>query len=540
MDFRFYLSLFLRRFHWFLIVASLCAAVGLTLARVLPTVYIAAATLVVESGQIPDNMAASTVRTQATEQLDIIQQRILTRDTLVDMANRLKIYAALPGQVATQMDADQLVTDMRKRIKIVTTGGVVPRGPAQATLVDVSFEAPTANLAAAVTNDVVTLILKTEVEMRTGAARQTLDFFEQDATRLDKDLSERGAAILKFKEANKDTLPDSLVFRRTQLTAAQTQLQAVNQAGANLQDKRDRQVRLHGAAGGADAAPGVPLTPEATQLRALQDQLTAQQVVLSPDNPKVKLVQTQIAALKQVVETQTSAGQVDAHGKVMSAYDVELADMDSQMARLSQQKTQITDAITALQTTIDATPGNAITLDVMQRDYDNARAQYDQAVANRARAVTGDTIESMSKGQRISVIEQAVAPVDPARPNRKLIAFGGVGAGLALGLALVALIELLHAGIRRPAEITAKLGIAVFATLPYLKSPSEIRWRRLRQIVIVLLVLGAVAGVLWAVNTYYMPLDLLMDQVVRRFSLAVGPRPQVAGQVAGPLIWPLA
>lgn len=519
MDFRFYLSLFLRRFHWFLIVASLCAAVGLTLARVLPTVYIAAATLVVESEQIPDNMAASTVRTQATEQLDIIQQRILTRDTLVDMANRLKIYAALPGQVATQMDADQLVTDMRKRIKIVTTGGVVPRGPAQATLVAVSFEAPTADLAAAVTNDVVTLILKTDVEMRTGAARQTLDFFEQDATRLDKDLSERGAAILKFKEANKDTLPDSLTYRRGQMTAAQTQLQTLDQAKADLQDKRDRQVRLHGA---TDATPVADLTPQAKQLRGLQDQLTAQATVLSPDNPKMKLLQAQVDALKSVVEAQSSAGQVNAQGKTMSAYDVELADMDAQMVRLDQQKAQITDAITALQTTIDATPGNAITLDVMQRDYDNARAQYDQAVANRARAVTGDTIESMSKGQRISVIEQAVAPVDPARPNRKLIAFGGVGAGLALGLALVALIELLHAGIRRPAEITAKLGIAVFATLPYLKSPSEIRWRRMRQIVIVLLVLGAVAGVLWAVNTYYMPLDLLMDQVVKRFSLAAG------------------
>ena len=528
MDFRFYLSLFMRRFHWFLIVAILGSGVGLTLAKVLPTVYIAAATLVVEAEQIPDNMAASTVQTQATEQLDIIQQRILTRDTLVDMAQRLKIYAPPPGEAARQMDTDALVKDMRKRITIVTTGGITPRGAAQqATLVQVSFEASNAALAAAVANDVVTLILKTDVEMRTGSARQTLDFFQQNVTRLDKDLSDRGAAILQFQGENKNTLPDSLEFRRGQMTAARNQLLALEQAESDLQDKRDRQVRLHGAVGAADATPVAKLTPEAQQLRALQDQLNAQQVILSPDNPKIKLVTTQIAALKQVVEKQTSAGQVDAQGKTMSAYDVELADMDGQMARLTQQKIQLTDAITALQATLDATPANAITLSAMQRDYDNVRAQYDQAVANRARAVTGDTIESMSKGQRISVIEQAVAPIDPTRPNRKMIAIGGVGAGLFAGLALVALIELLHAGIRRPADLTSKLGISVFATLPYIKSPGEIRWRRLRLVLILLLVGAVVAGVLWAINTYYMPLDLLMDQVIRQIGMSDSFAPQL-------------
>ena len=48
MDSRFYLALFLRRLPWFLLVAVSVSALGLTLARVLPTVYVAGATLVVE------------------------------------------------------------------------------------------------------------------------------------------------------------------------------------------------------------------------------------------------------------------------------------------------------------------------------------------------------------------------------------------------------------------------------------------------------------------------------------------------------------
>ena len=528
MDFRFYASLFLRRLHWFLIVAVLFSALGIGLAWILPTVYVAQATLVVESEQIPDNLAASTVQTQATEQLQIIQQRILTRDTLVDMANRLQIYAVLPGQEPRQMDADALVDDLRKRIKIVTTGGTVPRGPVQATLVAVSFEAPTAALAAAVTNDVVTLILKEDVEMRTGSARQTLEFFQQEVARLDTELSRRNAEILTFKEANQNTMPDSLEFRRSQFVTGQQQLLVLEQKVAELQDGRARMVRIHEATGAADLAPTAPQSPEQQQLRALKDTLTAQQAVLSPENPKVKLLQAQITALQAVVDGQTVTGIVDGAGQQLSAYEVQLADLDSQLARLAEQKAQIDSTLKVLQTSIEATPANAITLDTMQRDYNNVRAQYDQAVVNKARAETGDTIETMSKGQRISVIEQAVAPTDPARPNRKLIAAGGVGGGLALGLALVAAIELLQSGIRRPAEVTAKLGIAVFATIPYLRTDRQNNWRLLRQLVIVLLVLGATAAVLWGINTYYMPLDLLFDRIMKRFSLLAGLTPQLA------------
>ena len=63
MDLRFYLSLFLRRLPWFLLLFAIGSGVGLTLSRVLPPVYVASAKLVVETEQIPDELAPSTVRT---------------------------------------------------------------------------------------------------------------------------------------------------------------------------------------------------------------------------------------------------------------------------------------------------------------------------------------------------------------------------------------------------------------------------------------------------------------------------------------------
>ena len=522
MDFRFYLSLFLRRLHWFVLILAICTGLGIVLARELPTVYRAEALLVVESEQIPGELAASTVQTQATEQLQIIQQRILSRDTLLEMANRLQIYAAesLPGRPFGPMNADKIVEDLRERITIVTTGGTVARGPVQATLVRVGFEAPTAVLSAAVANDVVTLILREDVAMRTGVARQTLDFFEQEVARLDQELARRNAAILEFQEQNRDALSDSLDFRRSQLVALQERLVQLTREEAELRDRRARMVRLHEATGAVDS--GVPVqnqTPEQRQLQTLRDQMASVQAVLSPDNPKARLLAAQITALEGVVAGQIATGvDVDAAGGLMSAYDMQLADIDGQLQFLSDLRTEIANQQAVLETTINATPANVVALDTLQRDYANVRAQYDDAVAKRARAETGDVIEALSKGQRVSVIEQAVAPRDPTSPNRPLIAAAGVGGGLVLGLGLVVLIEMLRPGIRRPADLTARLGITAFATLPFIDTLADARRRRRRTLALVLGAAVVLAAAVWAIDSYYMPLDQIVAQLVQQLS----------------------
>lgn len=518
MELRFYLSLFLRRLHWFVLIAVLCSVVGVTLARILPTVYKADARLVVESEQIPDAMAASTVQTQATEQLQIIQQRILTRDILVEMANRLDIYADRRAAGKPPLSAEAIVEDLRKRILIQVTGApttaAARRGPQQAVIVTVSFTAPTSALAAAVTNEVVTLILKEDVTMRTSVARQTLEFFEQEVTRLDNELSQKATAILAFKEKNISALPDSLDFRRTQQASAQERLTQLERQEAELRDRRDRMVRLSSAARDAnDVTPARDRTPEQQQLQQARDEKARLLGVLSPENPKIKVLDQQIAALEKIVTDQTTG----ANGEPLSAFDVQLADLGGQLSYLADQKKQTQADIDKLTASIEATPGNAITLETFERDYTALQTQYNQAVANRAKAETGDTIEALSKGQRISVIEQAIAPTAPTSPNRPLIAVAGVAGGMFLGLAVVVLIELLKSGIRRPVDLTKGLGITPFATLPYLQTKDGIIRSRVLVWGGVVLIIAVIVGALWGIHVYYMSLDLLLEQVLRRF-----------------------
>jgi uncharacterized protein involved in exopolysaccharide biosynthesis len=520
MEVRFYLSLFLRRLPYFLLFVVIGTVVGLTLAKFLPPVYLAEARLVVESEQIPDELAASTVRTEATEQLQIIQQRILTRDRLLEMANRLQIYQPVAGVSARRLAPDEIVQDLRERIRIVTTGGAVARGPAQATLVSVSFEAPTAALSASVTNEVVTLILQENIAMRTTVAGQTLDFFSQEVERLNQELSRQGADILAFKNANKDALPDSLDFRRTQQAAAQERLLQLDREEALLKDRRTRLVQIYEQTGQVEAGPAETLTPEQSQLATLRDQMAQLLSVLSPENPRVKMLGAQIEALEQVVAGQLSAAGPTPANPSLSIYELQLADIDGQLEFIDVQRGQIMAELDALRVSIEATPGNAITIDTLERNYANTRMQYDLAVANLGRAETGDVIEALAKGQRISIIEQAIAPRQPQSPNRLLIAIGGLAAGIALGLAVILLMEVLNTAIRRPQDLTMKLGITPFATLPLLRTPDQVRRRRLIILAAFAAAILAIPAGLWALDTFYRPLDLLIDQILNRLGLA--------------------
>lgn len=522
MDFKFYLSLFLRRLPWFILLAAIGTAIGLTLASVLPPVYLAQARLLVEAEQIPGNLAASTVQTQSTEQLQIIQQRIQTRAGLLELANRLAVYAPTPGRPARVMSADEIVEDMRSRTSIVTKGGTVARGAEPtATVVTVSFEAPTAAMSALVTNELVTLILNENVALRTGVAGQTLDFFVQEVARLDKELAVRGAAILDFKQKNKTALPDSLDFRLSQQAAAQERQLQLNRDEAALNDRRATLVALFERTGQI-APPAVALSPEEQQLKVLRDQLNQALAVYAPQNPRVKMLEQQVAAQEAAVAALLAATAPAAapNEPAPTPYDLQLADIDAQLRAITQQKTQVAAALADLAVTIDATPGNAITLETLDRDYANVRAQYDQAVANRARAETGDLIETLSKGQRISIIEQAVVPREPVRPNRVLIAASGIGGGIAAGLGLIVLLELLNRSIRRPVDLTRKLGITPFATLPYLRTQGEARFRRMVIPLAIAAVLVGIPIALWAINTYYMPLDMVIERGISKLGLS--------------------
>ena len=72
---------------------------------------------------------------------------------------------------------------------------------------------------------------------------------------------------------------------------------------------------------------------------------------------------------------------------------------------------------------------------LLTRDNDNAQAFYKDLLAKKSSAELGTSMESQQQGEQMHILAAAGLPDSPSFPNRPLFAAGGLGAGLALGLA---------------------------------------------------------------------------------------------------------
>jgi len=505
-DVRFYLTLLLRRLPLLLVIVVICTGIGLVAAITLPPVYRATARLVVESPQIPDNLATTTVQASEVEILQVIEQRLMSRANLLDLAQKFNVYSDRPD-----MGPNDIVADMRSRIEISLPQ--VSRN--RAAFVSVSFLAPSGKMAAEVANELVSQILQENVTLRTSATGQTLEFFKQEVARLDEELAVQGARILAFKEQHKDALPDGLDYRRNRQSSLQERSLQLDRELSGLRDRRARLVEIYERTGRPDFS-GESLTPEQRQLRQLKDQRAAALAIYSSDHPRVKSLDAQIAQLE---EANIALGLGTENAPNITAYELQLSDIDGQIDFINEQKAIIQSELVGLAKAIEQTPINAITLGTLERDYDTLRIQYEQATASLADARTGDQIEAQSRGRRITVVQQAMAPTHPTDPNRKLIAAAGFAGGVGLAFAIFVLLELLNNTIRQPIDLVNRLGKPAFGTVPYIQTPGEVAIRRGVLLGTVLIpIIGICAG-LYLIHSYYMPIDMLVDKVGHKLGI---------------------
>jgi len=512
----YYFSIFLRRLPWFLVVATILTAVSVTAAMTLPPAYVSQMKLIVESPQIPTELASSTVQTPPQEQLQVMQQKLLTRDNMLKIARELDV---LPG--LAEMNPDQIVDAMRARTTIRLAGGrnALP-------LMDISFEAPTARKAAGVLNEYLSLIQQEDAEFRRGRAGDTLEFFRQEVDRLSEELNIQGARILEYKQANSDALPDSLAFRLSQQSTLQERASALERDIAVLRDQRARLVQLFEQTGEVRAPEVlIPQTPDEERLLALQGQLDDALAIYSPENPRVKLLQARIDQLKASVDAAAANAPppLEDEDAVPTAppspLDIQLAQIDSQIAILSEQKTDADARLAKLTETIERTPEVSIALEELERKYATTQLQFEQAEDRLSKAQTGQRIETRSRGQRISVIEQPAVPSQPTKPNRILIAGGGAVFGIFAGFGLIFLLELLNNTARRPEDLVARFGITPLTTIPYIRSRRQMFLQRSLKLLLILAILVGIPAATYAVHTYYLPLDLLADKVMNKLGV---------------------
>ena len=529
-DLAFYWRLLLRRLPVMLALLLVCAGFGAAFALRLPTVYTASSLLVVESPQIPEQLAASTVQTAAAEQLQVIEQRLTTRSNLIDMANRFDIF-----ENRAEMTADGVVEAMRDATGIRWTAG---RGDT-AILLTVTFETRSAGTAATVVNEFVTQILSQNADFRMSRVEGTLEFFEQEVARLGTELDRQSARIAEFNAANADALPAEQSFRLNRQTLLQERQARLEREIAGLDSQRDRIMTIFDTTGQVTPAQitgpvAPPLSPDEQRLLTLQNELATAREIFSDDNPRVRALLTRIAQVETRVAAAKSeeeeSSNVDAEADPAEdtatptdpnqmLLEVTLAELETRQSEMRTELETTIEELAALDIAIRSSAVNALELAALERDFETIRLQHDRAVQNLNTARLGERIEVGAQGQRISVIEAATPPTTPSGPKRLQVAALGVATGMGLAGGYFFLLEVLNRAIRRPAELTARFGITPLATIPYMESRGR-RWLR-RGVLLtgIAVVLAGVPAALWWIDTNYMPLQVLFARGLDKLGL---------------------
>ncbi len=510
-SFKFYRSLVLRRLPAMAALFVLFTIAGFATALRLPPTYEAAARLIVETPQIPDELAASTVQISATEEIEFIRQRLFTRTNLLEIQRRFQVLES-----TDDLSPDEVVEEVRSRadIRSFQGGAGGRRGETRPTLVTVSFKSRSGDIAARVVNEFVTRIINENVSLRTDAAEDTLDFFKQEVDRLSEELAKRSKAISDFQRDNADALPDDLPYRQGRLALLQERIAAAGRERTALVEQKSRIQTAFERTGGVNPNQQRRLTPQEQQLVSLRAQLQQALTVYSETNPNVVSLKNQIANVEAQVEAMGSQP-VETTNTAELMLELQMSEIDSRISSLDAEISLNEGIVDELADGVSRTPNVSVTLDELRRDYENVRLQFDTASQSLARANMGERIELTSRGQRITLIEPATVPDSPSSPNRPMVAAAGTGVGIAMALGLFIILEFLNKSIRRPVEMVNALGVTPIATIPYLESNRQRFTRRAFKILLVFGTIIAILGGLFAIDTYYLPLELIVQKILK-------------------------
>lgn len=302
-----------RRFTIFA-VAVLGCVIAAIYAKTRPDSFESTAAIQVQGAQVGSDGAA----TGSAQVLQSIEQRLTTRDALLEMIARHGLYADLAA-----LSDEEKVALLRGSVAFQAIESAAPASfgqPAQISAILITARYGTAEGAARIANDFAQGVLDMSASGQLDRARETYAFYLEEQARLSGQIAALESQIADYKNSNADALPTQAEIRREELVSVQNDLRALDQQMVALQEEQ-RQLAARGDL-------------RATERRRL-DELNSQIAVLTE----------QIAALHDRRDAaQAAIGRLPEVERGLSGMERELA---LQQAALTAATTRLAEAETA-------------------------------------------------------------------------------------------------------------------------------------------------------------------------------------------------
>ena len=280
-----------------------------------------------------------------------------------------------------------------------------------------------------------------------------------------------------------------------------------------LSQYRDLAAAGVAAPGAVVVSPSETIKAELTRLKNERADLLARYTDKYPDvvkiDEQIKEAEAMLAASTKGSEaTKGETIKESAKSANPPGGDATIAQLKSQLEAnrleiqdaLTEQK-QIESRIAEYQSRLNMTPVREEQLADILRDYDLSKKNYDDLLGKKTQSELATSLERRQQGQQFRVIDPASLPMKPSGADHVKISLGGLGAGLALGVALVFLLETKDHSLLDEEELRRVFAFPLMVGVPMLLSKVEKR-RRSRVAVLEWLV-GATLCLLVCATEFY-------------------------------------
>jgi protein tyrosine kinase modulator len=128
----------------------------------------------------------------------------------------------------------------------------------------------------------------------------------------------------------------------------------------------------------------------------------------------------------------------------------------------------------------------------------------------------GENLERGQYSERLDVLEQAIAPQQPFKPNRRKLLALVFAAALFAGGGCIVLMEMLDDTIKDKKDVYQFAAPSLIQAVPYIATQKEIAQQRLRIVLAIAMSAAMAVAALMAAHLYVRPLDQLLRAVVSR------------------------
>jgi polysaccharide chain length determinant protein (PEP-CTERM system associated) len=480
-----------------LIALPLVVSAAATMAYVysLPNLYRSGTLILIVPQRVPESYVQSTVTMKIEDRLQSISQQILIRPRLERVIDDFNLYPEL-RKTAIMED---VVERMRREIAVQVVKGDAFR---------VSYVSGEPRTSQRVTERLASLFIEENLRDREVLAEGTNQFLEAELEDARRRLVDNEKKLAEYRRLHANEMPTHLEANLQGQHNAELQLQALANA---LNIDRDRRRTLERQLGdlltpsasgepspalqGVSADPtAAAQTTAAAQLAVAQSNLSAMELRLKPEHPDVIRARHLMAELEKKAAEEASVRPVEsgeprsptlserARESRLAELRLDLESLGGSIASKEEQEQQLRASIATYQSRVQAVPMRETELVELTRDYDTIRQLYQGLLGKYEASKISANLERRQQSEQFRVLEPASLPEKPFSPDRIRLNLMGAAFGLALGLALAALLEYFDTSMRTESDVLVALALPVLALVPHVVGEGERRRRRRRLV----------------------------------------------------------